>query len=96
MLVVIYRFTLILYWLFLCGCEFTQPVLPPEPIDTADIATPVPQKNQKNLNSNSAKSSDTKTKLNMGQNPDKIFNDTQFPPVRGKAKLEFPSENLLD
>ena len=90
------RIQVIFFWISLCGCDFSQPVIPPEPEETIETQKAIEPKAKKITQLPPSKSLDLKTLKSPGQNPEKSFNDFRRPPVKGKAKLTFPPENLLD
>ena len=96
------RLPVIFFCISLCGCDFSQPVMNPEsqePIETQNTTQPKARKITQPTPTPTPtppKSLDLNTQQNPGQNPEKSFNDFRRPPVKGKAKLTFPPENLLD
>lgn len=90
------RIQVIFFCISLCGCDFSQPVMNPEsqePIETQRTAQP---KAKKITPPPSSRSLELKTQPKQGQNSEKSFNDFRRNPVKGRAKLPFPPENLLD
>ena len=90
------RIQVILFWISLCGCDLSQPIMNPEsqePIETQSMPQP---KAKKIIPPSPPKPLELKTQPKQGQNPEKSFNDFRRNPVKARAKLPFPPENLLD
>ena len=90
------RLSVILFCLSICGCDFSQPVMPTESQEPIETQNAIEPKAKKITQPPPPKSTDLKTPKSPGQNPEKSFNDFRRTPVKGKAKLTFPPENLLD
>jgi hypothetical protein len=90
------RIQVIFFFISLCGCDFSQPVMNHEsqqPIETQSTTQP---KAKKIIPPPPSKSLQLKTQPKQGQNPEKSFNDFRRNPVKARAKLPFPPDNLLD
>ena len=90
------RIQIIFFCISLFGCDFSQPVMNPEsqePIETQRTTQP---KAKKITPPQPSSSLELKNQPKQGQNPEKSFNDLRRNPVKGRAKLPFPPENLLD
>ena len=90
------RLPFIVFCISLFGCDFSQPVIPPEPQEPIETLKGIEPKAKKITQLPPPKSLDLKTLKSPGQNPEKSFNDFRRPLVKGKAKLTYPPENLLD
>ena len=92
----ILRIQVIFFIISQCGCDFSQPVMNPEPQESIGTQSTTQPKAKKIIPPPPSKSFELKTLPTQGQNPEKSFDDFRRNPVKGKAKLPFPPENLLD
>jgi hypothetical protein len=86
----------LLFYFTLCSCDFSSPISSPEPQIIKEDRKPNENVEKVSEKLIATEPKQSNPRVQNGQDSRKSFDDLQSPLTKGKPRLPFPPENLLD